>query len=782
MSQSQPNSKQKKPNRYRLSRGIKTVGALVFAFWSMAYLCVSSTRIGKQLEHQVASRLEFYVRDVLQKSPRIDPRIKIFGYDDQAVAAFGRPEMTLSDWSALITAIAARQPKIIIIDQMFGFWPAGDQKDREEFKNVLADYPTVAVGSFVYPFTIPSREPLRLDREEFDLENLVDRDFQTPPWLNANTLNVYGPQREIQDLVAQVGHIVYPGEGYIYPLIRVSLDRVIPHLAFSAADHIKIQPEGIYTHRQLVPTDSLGRVRVNFSPVDSYFGTTRSLKSTLHLAHEKIELTSVNPGDIVLIIPELYTGNHDVLDTPVGRIPGGFVVASVINSVVTGQWLTPISNDWIVGTLLIGLATILGVLSGPVAFWPFFVGILVFLTASPLLAFSYFSVTVAWFYPVIAVVFAALSAYAARISWWMLENRRLRNALKGTIPESKLQAILDGQGQLFHEPSEHTVTLLFLDIANFSTVAEQSTPKAVFMDLKNLMRDVTKIVHKYGGTIDKTLGDGMLAFFGYSYDGEVSENQADQAIQCAVELQKYNLRRCFDAAVLGRAILPFRIGINTASVYIGDIGNEDRIDFTVIGSGVNQAQRLESACEQHKIMLSASTMSHAKIFSQVMPGFTRRYIAVKHHQDLVEVIEYDPFHDELELHSAAIREFRKSLRLERREFRWVVQDPRPLSVVTNFGPGTVLDFSESGICLKIDRYLSKGIVFELQLESSDSVISNLLEQKGLSSLKAEVRWGRSLDHGFSHGLKFINLSDAQLASLFEVLSFLFGKSTASLSA
>lgn len=771
-----------KISRTRLSKRVRIFGLSIFLFWSAVFSLLASTQIGKQLEYQVAHRVEFYVRHLLKQSPSIDPRIKIFGYDDQAVAAFARPEMTLRDWSVLIQTIAEQQPKVIIIDQMFGFWPVGSQADREHFKRVLANYPIVAVGSFVYPFSIPSRDLLRLDRDEFKLEQLVDQDFKIPEWLSVKPLNVYGAQREVQEHVASIGHIIYPGEGRISPLIRVERNTVIPHLAFAASNKISIKENALYNNGRIIPTDDLGQIRINFSSVEDYFKATRSLKTTLKMAHDKAVIKSVMPGDIVLIIPELYTGNHDVLDTPVGRIPGGFVIAAVINSVMTGGWLQPVGNYWALNVAVVALSIIIGLLSGPVAFWPFFIGFLLVLIATPVLLFSYVNIAMPWFFLALGAIFSALSAYAGRTSWWMLENIRLRNALRGTIPEPKIQAILNGEGQLQHEASEQTVTLLFLDIANFSIVAEQSTPKDIFLDLKHLMRDVTKIVHEYGGTIDKTLGDGMLAFFGYSYDGETSDNQADQAIKCAIELQKYNLRRCFEAASIGRSVLPFRIGINTAPVFIGDIGNEERIDFTVIGSGVNQAQRLESACEQHMIMVSTSAMNHAKFFHQAMPGFTKRYIAVKHHHDLLEVIEYDPFHDDYKLRSLAIREFRKSFKLERRELRWAVHDPSPLSVSTNFGPGTLLDFSESGLCLKIDRYLSKGVIFELNLRSFDQEVSAMLEQKGLAKLKAEVRWGRSLEQGYSHGLRLINLSEAQLAVLFSIMSGLFGKSSASMSA
>src|SRR5690606_24022865 len=107
--------------------------------------------------------------------------------------------------------------------------------------------------------------------------------------------------------------------------------------------------------------------------------------------------------------------------------------------------------------------------------------------------------------------------------------------------------------------------------------------------LKDLMDRLRKEIHAFDGVVDRVLGDGLLAFFGYHYDGRKAyDNHASQALACAVSIQRNNVQACLDAPE-DTPIFPLRIGINTDSVYFGNLGDSSGIDVTLIGSGVNLA-------------------------------------------------------------------------------------------------------------------------------------------------------------------------------------------------
>lgn len=466
-----------------------------------------------------------------------------------------------------------------------------------------------------------------------------------------------------------------------------------------------------------------------------------------------------------------------MLEGATGRTPGGFILAALLNSIQTGKWIS--SFDY--GGFLIVAMSLLGVLLGfrstAITFWPLLAASVAVIFGSSLGVFAFFGIQVSWFYPLAVFLVSSSSSYGINMVEKMLETQKLKDALKGAVPEAKLREIISNKGRLHLEASERVVTLVFLDIANFSVVCEQQSAKDTFLFLKAILKDVTKVIHKYGGTVDRTLGDGILCFFGYSYNGEISENQADQAIKCAIEIQKQNIERCIRSTAQGLTGLPFRIGLNTSSVYVGDIGNEDRIDFTVIGNGVNYAQRLEAACDHHSVMISGTTMDFSSKFNAKMPGFKKRFINIKHHDELIESIEYNPFHDTPEKVAAAQQAFRKSNNLERKEQRSPISDSGKIIVETEFGVATMVDFSSSGFCIQIRSFLSKGVTLDIALVFSQPDLKALAADFGIDSIKAEVRWGKVSGKGFCHGMRITNLSTTQLENLFQFLRSTFNRNS-----
>lgn len=748
---------------------------IIAATWAVAAIALRSTPYGSTIEHSIANRAEFSVRETLGRAPAVAKSLKIFCFDDRALGKLQRPEMSFADWAALLDAIGKTKPRAVYIDQMFTFFPAGEDASVALFRDAVKRLGNVTVGSFIHSHTIPFRETLPLNRHEFRLETMTDGRLAQAAWLPQRSANVYGPNPLVRDAFASIGQILNPGFGEVEPLVRVNENTAVPYSALLGSGPLKVTSDGLSLDGKVVPLGREGRLPVNFPARDDLYQVTYSLTGQLDRARRGEAVRNLDAGDTVVILPLFYTGNHDVVDSPIGRVPGGLILSSVVNSTLTNAWLKPVEVAVPLSLVVAMLGALLGLWLSPVAFWLTFTVMATAMVAAGLGAFTYAGLIVPWLFPLLGFIGAALTGQALATASSIRETLRLKDALRGAVPEAKLKDILGNKGRLAREASERVVTLMFLDIANFSLVAQESPPKEVFLRLKDILRDVTKTIHRYGGTVDKTLGDGLLCFFGYSYDGELTENQADQAIRCAIDLQKENVQRCLDSARDGKPMLPFRIGLNTGAVYIGDLGNEDRIDFTVIGNGVNYAQRLEAACDHHALMISATTMDFATEFSPRQPGFTRRFIHVKHHEQLLEAIEYDPLHESPELRDKVLAEFRKTLNLERKEIRWPVDDAGRLSVETEFGPGLFADFSASGCCVVLPSFLAKGIVFNVGLKCRNEELDRKLRERGVAALRAEVRWGRSSSSGYVHGLKFLNLNDAQLATLFELLREVFQK-------
>ncbi len=101
--------------------------------WSLVGLILFTTEFGRMVEYRFARQLEFTVRDSLGRSPKLDSRIKIFGQDDSSIAAFSNPEISLADWTLIVAAVAARAPRVVLIDKVFGVIPASEKADSHRF-------------------------------------------------------------------------------------------------------------------------------------------------------------------------------------------------------------------------------------------------------------------------------------------------------------------------------------------------------------------------------------------------------------------------------------------------------------------------------------------------------------------------------------------------------------------------------------------------------------------------------------------------------------------------
>ncbi len=167
-----------------------------------------------------------------------------------------------------------------------------------------------------------------------------------------------------------------------------------------------------------------------------------------------------------------------------------------------------------------------------------------------------------------------------------------------TLMESGTEARLGG----------HTahLTLLFTDIVDFTHVAESADPQVLVEQLGEYLAAVSGLIHKHHGIVDKYIGDGVMAFWGAPRPDPA---QAVHAAQAALEIQGKLDTLNAGWAAAGRPMFHTRIGLNSGEVVVGNIGSEDRLNYTAIGDPVNLASRLESLNRYYgtRILLSDAT-------------------------------------------------------------------------------------------------------------------------------------------------------------------------------
>lgn len=146
-----------------------------------------------------------------------------------------------------------------------------------------------------------------------------------------------------------------------------------------------------------------------------------------------------------------------------------------------------------------------------------------------------------------------------------------------------------------------TATVFFSDVRGFTSFSEKVEPERVVAMLNSILSRQTAIVKKYGGDIDKFVGDELVAVF-------LGDDMVKRAVECGIEIQQ----TMSNVSSTAGEDVGIGIGINTGEMVMGAMGSEDRMDFTVIGDSVNLGARLCSAAKRGQILLSGITADYVR--------------------------------------------------------------------------------------------------------------------------------------------------------------------------
>ena len=212
----------------------------------------------------------------------------------------------------------------------------------------------------------------------------------------------------------------------------------------------------------------------------------------------------------------------------------------------------------------------------------------------------------------------------------------IKNAFSRYVPEKIIDRLIENPEQLRLGGETRKLTILFSDISDFTSISEKMKPEDLVSHLNEYFTEMTKIIIKREGTIDKYIGDAILAEFGAPV---MIEEHADAAVSAAILMQKKlkEMEKIWKEKKF--PILSNRIGINTGEVVIGNMGSDQVFDYTAVGDPVNLAARLEGANKFYntKILISGFT------FKALTPGLCRTrlldVIKVKGKETAVKVYE-----------------------------------------------------------------------------------------------------------------------------------------------
>ena len=318
-------------------------------------------------------------------------------------------------------------------------------------------------------------------------------------------------------------------------------------------------------------------------------------------------------GRDVRASPEAGAAQADTFSTPFlsytkWLTPGVEIHANIIENIINQQTITKAGRETII--LLLSSATLLTII-GTIRWHPLYSGLyfLLLLAVNAGLTWYLFGHYNYWL-PVTSAMSAIVSIYIgmAMISYF-LERRRgreVKSAFSHYVSAHVVDEMIAHPERLRLGGERRELTLLFSDMAGFTSISEKLQPDVVAKLINAYLTEMTKVVMAYEGTVDKFIGDAVMAFWGAPLEDEL---QALHACEAARDMQKAMARLIPMYEEHGIHAVAIRIGVHSGVATVGNMGSEARFDYTALGDTVNLASRLEGVNKLYGtgILISADT-------------------------------------------------------------------------------------------------------------------------------------------------------------------------------
>lgn len=373
-----------------------------------------------------------------------------------------------------------------------------------------------------------------------------------------------------------------------------------------------------------IPTESDGMVRVRYA----------GAQSARHIPAWRVFAGEVPKGEIdgrILLVGASAAALSDLRSSPLeAAIPGVDAHAEVLEQIIAGAFLA--RPDYALGLealLLIAgglLAAALARFAKPVVGALSVLCLLVFLAAAHVFAFAKMQLLFDPLMPGVTWIFAYAVMTIAVYRRSERQRQFVRKAFSRYLAPALVERLADDPAKLALGGESREVTILFSDIRNFTRRCEGLDAAAVVAFLNEVHTPLTEAVHDEAGTIDKYIGDGLMAFWNAPLDVPQHAVRACRAaLAMHAAITKLNAEHAQAAELRGEDYEPIAIGtgLNLGEVFVGNMGAEQRFDYSIVGDPVNIASRLESATKdlQVPILVSASIVKAAPDFVFLPLGF-----------------------------------------------------------------------------------------------------------------------------------------------------------------
>ena len=365
-------------------------------------------------------------------------------------------------------------------------------------------------------------------------------------------------------------------------------------------------------------------------------------------------LLAVLPALFIYQFSSYFTANESI---PLRRRQRLAVIMELIDGLITGCLMAFMGFDPIVvlGLGLAFLVTIVGSLkpTSPLDLFGLFTGAGLTYWLSPVAIVP--GIGTQLFILIVAAGYALLQTNMARHTHFLLADQHdsvLRQNEWLTLRTFRLskylspalrKAILTGK-DVRAETQEKTLTIFFSDMEGFTKLAEELDPEQLTDLLNTYLTEMSEIAFRFGGTIDKVIGDSIMVFFGDPESRGIKSDAitcVSMAIAMKRTMQELQVRWRADGIENPPAL---RMGINSGVCKVGNFGTENRLDYTLLGRAVNLASRLESSAESNEILISKDTY---QLIKDAVHCIDKGQIPIKGFAEAVDVYSAVDLHKHL---------------------------------------------------------------------------------------------------------------------------------------
>ena len=580
------------------------------------------------------SDLKFNMRQYMEKEPDMSSDLILVSLDDASKINSGYEYLWPYDYYAeTIKKITNGNPTSFGMDVIFT-----NTVDSLGWSNLIYELSESYMAINPYIIKVGERKnPLDVNKHSAILKEI--RLEKLPP---AESFNInhaeditYKTHPELQEVSSGIGfaNIQHDSDGVLrrIPLVAELDGMLVPHLSLKLlSEHLSYKlenielensyslllhnfPSGDATKTLEVPLDGNGNMLINYMSFEKIQYQKKRGQFYHFSAWPLIQnKKALNFSDKAVLFGDLSLAARDFSPTPIdGQLHNPLIFLIAMSNILNESFIKPVAGlgvifhiALLVTILLVGVSRLkafeFGLLSASILV--LYIGINFMLFINHGLQVPLLHVLIPFF--MTATYLMICSIYESQVKMGVLEG-----SLQSYLSPHLMDKIKNDPDMLKLGGERKRITVLFSDIAGFTSFTDKADPAEVQAVLEEYFSEMTSIVFSNKGVVDKYMGDGILAFFENPPDGVTS---AQAAVKTAIDMKKKAL--ILDAKYKEQKRFPFSIyvGIATGYAKVGNIGPPEKVDYTIIGSVVNKAARLDGAGDAGDILMDEDTYFFVK--------------------------------------------------------------------------------------------------------------------------------------------------------------------------